>query len=319
MNTLVEPFPSEQLLHQCAIAWNLSDLIFIRKMENVVYSAKQNGKTVYLRLTSQFRRRKEEIRAEIDWMIHLKSVGVDIPTILPHHQGDTILSLNQEGFSYEAVLFSAIAGSHPQDTLFASPTFLRKLGTLIAKMHEISKVHPHHFQREAWSQERGIRHALLGMKESKEIELIHLMEKSLSWMNQLPQTKEYYGLIHADLGAMNLFYGEDESISIIDFDDSCYHFFMFDLAIALSSITSRMNYLQPEEEWLRNLTEGYQSIRTLSDEEISWIPKLCHFASLRLFFWIEHHLSLGTFHDTALDHVLSTRKRARERALSIHP
>jgi len=79
-------------------------------------------------------------------------------------------------------------------------------------------------------------------------------------------TPETYGLVHADLGGLNLFIEEDGAIGIIDFDDSCYHWFVFDLAIVIFSMAGRFKHatVQPEErKWLGDLVEGYRTIRPL--------------------------------------------------------
>jgi Ser/Thr protein kinase RdoA (MazF antagonist) len=174
-------------------------------------------------------------------------------------------------------------------------------------------------KREEWFEERGLRHALTAAAVSEQSALRHRLEEAVSWLRQLPRTPETYGLVHADLGGLNLFIEEDGAIGIIDFDDSCYHWFVFDLAIVIFSMAGRFNHpmAQPEErKWLADLVEGYRTIRSLSQREVDLVPKLIDFACLRLFFWIEYHESMHTFHDDAIEKVAQNKQWAKDRICS---
>lgn len=315
----LEAMPSDKLLHECAKAWDLKNLQFIRKMENIVFSCDSNVGKTYLRLTSPLRRSKGEIKAEIDWIEHLTQSGLNLPHILPAKGGSRIISLKEGNQQFEAVVFTAMTGTHPSKEHVQDPKFLKGLGRLIAKMHQASILYEERhleLRREEWFEERGLRHALQAAAYSKRSHHRARLEEIVSWMKELPRTRQTYGLVHADLGALNLFIGDDNSIGIIDFDDCCYHWFVFDLAIVIFSMASRFNHKKhshKEQLWLDELLKGYQEIRHLTQEEIGYIPKLIFFACLRLFFWIEYHETLQTFHEDALQKVADIKKWAEKR------
>ncbi|HSX11510.1 MAG TPA: phosphotransferase [Chlamydiales bacterium] len=313
--------PSDALLARCAKSWDLRNLVFVRKMENIVFSCDSGVGKVYLRLTTPLRRARQEIEAEINWIDHLAKCHLPVPHIIPNNQGHKVVSFTEGSDNYEAVVFSAIAGEHPSKEMVVKPEFLRTLGALIAKMHLASQRYEgthQGFKREEWFEERGLRHALAAAATSTQTILRQRLEQAVTWMKQLPRTPETYGLIHADLGALNLFISDDGSIAVIDFDDSCHHWFAFDLAIVVYSMALRFNHMTRqtnEATWLKNLVEGYRTIRPLTDEEIDWIPKFIDFAFLRLFFWIEHHESLHTFYDDAIEHTTQLKQNALSRLL----
>ncbi len=288
-------------------------------MENIVFACDRDEGKVYLRLTTPLRRARAEIQAEINWIEHLAKSGLRVPRLIQDKAGNKILSFSEGKQHFEAVVFSALEGEHPSKDVAKNPKFLKTLGGLIAQMHLASQNYEGTHQgvkREEWFEERGLRHALAAAKHSKESFLRHRLEQSISWMKSLDRTPESYGLVHADLGALNLFVEKDDSIGIIDFDDSCYHWFVFDLAIVIFSMASRFDHAvrQPEEaQWLNNLLEGYQIIRPLSQQDIELISGFIDFACLRLFFWIEHHQMLNTFHDDSRDKVVHLKKWARGR------
>lgn len=314
MNAPAEQFPSHHLLSLCSKGWGLHNILFVRKMENIVFACDSAVGKVYLRLTTPLRRTRAEIEAEINWIEHLAKWGLKVPLLIPDREGNKIASFTEGKQHFEAVVFSAIRGEHPSKDIVVDPKFLKTLGGLIAKMHQASQCYEGAHQgmkREEWFEERGLRHALKASATSKQSMLRRRLEEAVSWMKQLQQTPEIYGLIHADLGALNLFIEEDSSIGIIDFDDSCYHWFVFDLAIVIFSMAGRFEHAtaQPiETKWLADLVEGYRTVLPLNQKEIDLIPRFIDFACLRLFFWIEDHESLHTFHEDAIDKVAQLKK-----------
>lgn len=317
-----EQFPSDSLLSHCAEAWGLRNIEFVRKMENIVFACDRGAEKVYLRLTTPLRRARPEIEAEINWIEHLAKWGLRVPLLIPDREGNKISSYTEGKQHFEAVVFAAMVGEHPSQDIAVDPKFLKTLGALIAKMHQASQCYETAHQgirREEWFEERGLRHALAALAVSNQPTLRRRLEETVSWMQQLPRTPEAYGLIHADLGALNLFVEEDSSIGIIDFDDSCYHWFIFDLAIVIYSMARRCGHKTSQTEeakWLADILEGYRTVRPLHQKEVDLIPRFIDFACLRLFFWIEHHESLHTFHDDAIDKVTQIKQWAMDRILN---
>lgn len=322
MQFSTEEFPSDALLKRCAESWGLTNITFVRKMENIVFSCDSAEGKVYLRLTTPLRRVRTEIESEIHWMAHLTKYGLKIPRLIQDQAGNKICSFSEGEQRYEGVVFSALEGQHPSLETATDPQFLRTLGGLIAKMHLASQDYQRTGQivkREEWFEDRGLRHASAVAEHSQDIFLREKLGKSIAWMQSLQRTSENYGLVHADLGRMNLFVEEDRSIGIIDFDDSCYHWFAFDLAIVIFSIIAGFEHTasQPEETgWLNDLLEGYRSVRPFNLEHVPSIHCFIDFACLRLFFWIEYHEQLKTFHPTAEARVAQLKQWVRGRICS---
>ncbi len=316
----IESLPSNHLLDQCAKAWSLSNFTFVRKMENIVYSCDSPHGKVYLRLTTPLRRTRPEIEAEVHWIDHLANSGIKVPRIIPNQKGEEIASFAEGQQHFEAVVFGAVSGEHPSKEIATSPQFLKTLGSLIAKMHLASQSYDAaHHRREKWDEERGLRHALKAAAVSKDTQLRRRFSYAMSWVQELKPTSDNYGLVHIDLGALNLFVDDDDTITIIDFDDSCYHFFAFDLAIVIYSLAGRFDHesFDPKEaEWLEDLLKGYRAVRPLTEEEAAWISKLVDFAILRLYFWIESHELMQTFHKDAKPRIQHVKQWAKKRILS---
>ncbi len=321
MSQETEEMPSDSTLDICAKAWDLTHITFIRKMENIVFSCLRQGDIVFLRLTTPLRRSKHQIEAELHYLSHLAKAGLRVPKVIQNHQKQSQLTIKDNNQQYEAVVFSQVTGEHPSEKLVVTRDYLKTLGSLIATMHRTSQTYEPLSHREHWFEERGLRHALEAAKTTSHVQMREKLENLITWINSLKKTPHLYGLVHIDLGASNMFVEPNSSIGIIDFDDSCYHFFAFDLAIVIYSMANRFthpSYNPIEQTWTNHLIEGYKQTRAISDEEIKQIPQWIDFACLRLYFWIEHHETLKTFHDNEIKRVLKMKQWALERIINEH-
>jgi|GEM_PF-2573519 len=304
---VIERLPSDGMLQQIATAWDLRNFRFVRKMENIVYQATRFDEEVYLRLTSPFRRSKDEIDAELDWIEHLAKHRLPVVRVIRNNLNYTSLTVKEGDQQYEACLFAKVSGRHPVAEERLSSQFLYNLGALMARMHETTLSYSpmaHRKLREAWFNERGMRHAQRGALLSPNAALKQRFSDMITWMSGLKITKDNYGLVHADLTTENIFIDDDGGIHVIDFDDCCYHWHAFDLAIAVLAMEPK-DRLTPavEETILESLVKGYRSILPIADEELNNVLKFVTFACLRLYFWIEDHEHLNTFHEQAVPKV----------------
>jgi Ser/Thr protein kinase RdoA (MazF antagonist) len=98
-----------------------------------------------------------------------------------------------------------------------------------------------------------------------------------------------YGLIHADLRLSNLLVAHDgraaHSTAVIDFDDSGFGWYLYDLGAALSFIEADPRVPELVEAWLR----GYRSVRPLAAGEAAEIPTFIMMRRLLLVAWIGSH------------------------------
>ena len=51
-------------------------------------------------------------------------------------------------------------------------------------------------------------------------------------MQNYPKSNETFGLIHGDFGETNYRF-QNEQLNVFDFDDCCYHWFVYDLAVSV--------------------------------------------------------------------------------------
>lgn len=311
-----DPKPSDEMLEAVAKAFSLTNFRFVRKLENAVYAAQQNKKEVFVRFTSRMRRSSSQIAAELKWIKNLDSEGFAVPKVVltPERELSTDFRYDQELF--HIAVFEKIIGKNPNTEVLLKDGFLESMGMLMARFHNHSQRHGYHnLDREQWYDERGTRFARKFALRSKNDPFSIKFLEHLDWMKHLPKSQENYGLVHADLNLGNLFVTESDEIYVIDFDDSCFHWFVFDLAIMLMPISveakSDGNSVK-EQKALNALIYGYRKTRHITDEDIDLIPKFIDFAFLRVLLWSAQHEYLGTFEPETLPQVGSMQERTKD-------
>ncbi len=314
-----EEIPSDEDLAIIGQSWQLTQFQFVQKVENMVFSAQRFGERVFLRLTSPLRRNRDEITAELAWIDFLHKDGLSVIRPIKNSDGHLCITAHtSKNQRFEAVVFAEVVGSHPSPETAQSPAFLFRLGSIIAKMHLSSIKCGRTFLREDWFHERGLRNARLAAETTNShLELKSQLLASIAWMESLSKSQNNYGLVHADLGTQNLFVNSDGDITIMDFDDSCFHWFAFDLAIVIFALAARSRHERfdkTEQQWLHDLLTGYRSVRELDREEEAKIPRFIHFACLRLFFWIQSHLELETIAEENMPRIKQSLAWSKKRA-----
>ena len=152
-----------------------------------------------------------------------------------------------------------------------------KLGRTLATLHKKSlkfkKKRKNHFSLNEWGKliKKKIK---LSKNESfflkKEIKYI-----KKNWPKKLPS-----GIIHGDLFPDNVFFKNNNIVGIIDLSNACNDFFCYDLSICINSwcYENKLNIGK-----MKNLIKGYNSVRKITTQEISYLNLFLRASSLRFY------------------------------------
>jgi Ser/Thr protein kinase RdoA (MazF antagonist) len=97
----------------------------------------------------------------------------------------------------------------------------------------------------------------------------------------LPRGPEHFGMIHADLHHGNLII-DGEALSVIDFDDAAFGWYLFDLAVSLTHQQQRADFDQLQAA----LLAGYRTRRALSAEDEARLPLFLLVRRLAVIGWL---------------------------------
>jgi homoserine kinase type II len=98
------------------------------------------------------------------------------------------------------------------------------------------------------------------------------------WPKNLPQ-----GIIHGDLFIDNIFFNKNKFSGFIDFYFSSNDYLIYEIAICINALCfdKKKNKFVMNSSKIKNLINGYESIRTLSKKEKEALNVMCRGAALR--------------------------------------
>ena len=115
-----------------------------------------------------------------------------------------------------------------------------------------------------------------------------------------------FGLVHADLRLANLLV-EGDLVTVIDFDDCGYSWFMYDFGTAVSFIEHDPRLPQWQAAWLR----GYRSVTELSAEHEAMLATFVMLRRLLLVAWMGSHAHSRECQDLGPGYTAGTVELAR--------
>ena len=91
------------------------------------------------------------------------------------------------------------------------------------------------------------------------------------------------GLIHGDLFYDNIVFEKGKLQAIIDFEEACYHFLVFDIGMALIGLCQNNDTI--DEVKAEAFIEGYSRIRKMNDREQDLLPFFTAYAATGTSAW----------------------------------
>ncbi len=281
--------------------WDLpegSTTTLINLSENATYRVDKPGfdQPDILRVHREGYHSKNAIECELAWMKSLREEGgVITPAGIPGIDGELIQIHGIEGLEAprHLVLFEFIEGIEPDENQDLIKPF-ENLGEVSAKLHlhVLNWELPDNFERLTWDFEH-----MLGDKPNwgdwreapaMDAEAKAILERQAATIQQRLEAfgkgRERYGLVHADIRLANLLIVGD-STRVIDFDDSGFGWFLYDVATALSFIEDHPKVPELTDAWVR----GYRRIRDLPAEDEAEIPTFVMLRRMVLLAWIGSH------------------------------
>jgi Ser/Thr protein kinase RdoA (MazF antagonist) len=245
-----------------------------------------------------------EIASELAWMDALRAeAGVRTPRVLPAADGRRLVTVAERGGSSgkpaerHCVRFEFLPGTEPggsaDDPELTSEHFA-ELGEITARMHRHAREwsRPDWFTRFHWDYAAAFGQQArwgrwqdgIGVGPSEREILTRLDNVLCARLRAFGSGPERYGLVHADTRLANLLV-HDGSVSVIDFDDSGFSWYLYDLGTSVSFFEHEPEVPALVDSWL----EGYRRADRLSAEDQAEIWTFIMFRRLLLVAWIGSH------------------------------
>lgn len=291
--------PSQELLERAKILWAApGSLQLIRGNENWVYS--QDGSDLIFRFTANYHRSEQKLLAELEWVYFLKQNNCRVVSTVESTQRKLVHALSE---MWCVVVFKKMDGRALTNADDFSPELIYNWGRTIGRLHVCTKKYQptSSFLRRDWDKDDGFELAqqMLSVVGSDHA-VVKIFLNCVEQIRKLPKNTETFGLIHADIHHGNFFVTDDKDLTIFDFDDAIYAYFLFDLAVPLEM----MEICYRSGRWNKNLRihqkeflNGYTSENTIPDITPELLELFVRYRCAHLFLWGASRIHLKRTND----------------------
>lgn len=279
---MIEPIYESPISNIAVKLWggDAKSLRSVGSSANQVYGFVESGETRYLRLISRNHRTKAQVEAELDFIAYLRKGGVSAMPPLSSSTGRLIEELPIANGLVFACVFEEAKGERFRygSAAACNKEHFRLRGRTLGQIHALSSRYVPYGRprRFAWDEDRLLVD-IDGYLPKSETILWREYDALKERLRNYPKSSETHGLIHGDPGETNYRY-DGARLNVFDFDDCCYHWFAYDLAIAIYPHGWRREGLQLLEWLLEGYSEEMQLEVRLED-----ITMFCQWRLLYMF------------------------------------
>ena len=248
--------------------------------ESFIYEFETGDCAYILRVAHSIRRNVNLIHGEVDWINYLSAGGAPVAKAIRSDLG-RLVEVVDDGVGGQFLLTSFIKARGETPTKEnMTPNFFENYGRLLGRMHSLSK--RYRLRNIEWRRPRWNDPIMLEVEKylpESDTLIGQRFRELMDHLHKLPKDKDSYGLIHQDAHAGNLFVDKAGAITLFDFDDCAYSWFMNDIAIVLFYAAMWEEEAGGfTEEFMRSFLQGYMSENRLDP---GWLKEIPYFLKLR--------------------------------------
>ncbi|WP_311295108.1 phosphotransferase [Paenibacillus sp. MER TA 81-3] len=253
---------------------------------NVVYTCEKEGADAkILRIAFLPDRKREDFLAEVEYIRYLFDHGGSVSNVVSSQKGNLLEEITHNNHTFYICLFEKAKGKLLVENRYRYregvplSEYFYNCGKVLGKLHHISKGYNPVQRRYSFFDKynAGYINKLipdsLSLVKKKLVELLNTLE-------ELDRSHETFGMIHFDYNDGNYSIDFDTGqITVYDFDNSCFGWYMFDLA---SLWISGVGWVQFEpdaakrkkfmDDYFEIVLEGYRSETKIEDSMLNQVP-----------------------------------------------
>ena len=279
---------------------SLPDANILDGFESFIFNVQKDGREYILRIGHSSRRNADLIQGEAEFLNYLRGSGLSVPQVLPSANHLLVEAIEaQDGSFFLATLFEKAPGHPPKENDWC-PALYQSMGQFMGRLHTLSKdFQPSlpRYQRFDIAQDFSAMENTGRQHLSAEDEpVLQAYLETVSAIQQLPQVPESYGLCHIDFHGGNFFITDHGEITLFDFDDCQYAWFVYDIAMALFYAISHDCFseekLREAEIFLADFWSGYSVEHKLAPSWLEHIPLFLRLREIDLYMLIHRSMDL---------------------------
>jgi len=265
--------------------------------ENATYLVQDDDKPIVLRVHRPGYHSLEAIRSELAWMQALRAeTSVTTPELVAANDGTDVVVAEVDGDVLHVDAVTFVAGCTAEEDPEA--VGFDELGRLTAVMHEHARNwrFPPGFTRFRWDLETilgprarwGNWRLAPGLTDADLAVIQRAADDITAKLTEFGSTPDRFGLVHADMRLANLMVDPADvaaGITVIDFDDCGWSWYLTDVGAAVSFIEDTPAGERIIAEWLT----GYFEAGSFPAEHLALIPSFVMMRRIMLTAWIASH------------------------------
>jgi Ser/Thr protein kinase RdoA (MazF antagonist) len=254
--------------------------------ESIVFEFDRDGRSCILKLTHSLHRSVDAVRGELEWVDHLVANGVSCSPVILSSCGNIVERIEIDDSYYIAYGFEKAPGRLSQTKDWTEQMVLtwgRTLGRVHAATmsYEPSELA---IRRHDWRQEVS-KHVDQHLP-SEQMAVIERCRQLQDRLSKLSTDRETYGLVHSDLHHGNFFI-DDGRMTVFDFDDCHYDWFVHDIAMPLFYVM-HADGIDPDdalyaEKFLTTFVSGYSEEHQLASGWSDMLPLFLKVREMELY------------------------------------
>lgn len=268
--------------------------------ENFVYGYERNDKDFILRITHSSHRNVDLIKGELDWINYLVNNGASVSRPIFSNNKELVEVIEINDSYYSVVSFEKAKGIRAEklETTEWNANLFQRWGQAMGKIHALTKKYKprnNSIKRPEWYEE-DYYNVEKYLPPSQTI----VIEKSCSLirhLDTLPKDKDSYGLIHLDVHLGNFFVYDGE-ITLFDFDDCAYGWFVMDIATILFDTLMLHPSIEEDKKcfaryFMENYLKGYNGENSITSYWLKQIPDFLKLQEILIYTIIHHDCDLN--------------------------
>ena len=244
------------------------------KIENQIYSFNKYGKKYLIKfdpISSQYNNQLRETRAAMDFNYYLAENNINVSVPLKSTNGELVI----DGEDYIITAFNWLYGeTWSFDGSNGEMSF--NWGKVMGEIHRAAKDYKPQNEHDVLRKIFDRRYQVSFFDNLKIYPSVYeISQELMGEIIALPKDKDSFGIIHYDMHQGN-FYTLGNKVSVFDFGDSIYGWFVLDIAISLCHALWWGREGNKADDFINiiigNFLKGYFSVNKLSNFWLSKIP-----------------------------------------------
>lgn len=253
---------------------------------NVVYTYEKEGVDAkILRIAFLPDRSREDFLGELEYIRYLSENGASVSDVISSKDGNLLEEITYNNHTFFISLFKKAKGKMLAENNYQYRAgvpiteYYYNCGKELGKLHQLSKSYQPVHQRYSFVDKYTAEYMDQLIPDSLSL-LKEKMVQLLDTLAGLSKDRESFGMVHFDYNDGNYSIDFDTGkITVYDFDNSCYCWYMFDLAGLWISGVGWIQF-EPDvdkrkkfmDDYFNTVLDGYRSETEIEDSMLDMLP-----------------------------------------------